>query len=310
MFLTITLNPTIDIAAATDHVAPERKLRCDQVRHDPGGGGINVARVLTRLGAPCQALFLAGGMTGARLRDMLAAAGLSCLPVETGGETRQSLTVFDRSLHQQFRFVLPGPPLDAHGLETCLDAIAAQCVHAKYVIASGSLPPGAPDDLYGRIAALAAKAGARFVLDTSGAALAAALEQGVHIVKPNLRELSGLVGRPLDSPGQWEAAAAALVAEGKADIVALSLGAGGAFVVSRGQQLRAQALDVPLKTAVGAGDSFLAAFVHRLAQGGGLDDALRHGVAAGAAALMTEGTSLAQPADIARLAPQVVIDAL
>jgi len=307
--LTITVNPALDIAALTDRIEPARKLRCSDVRQDPGGGGINVARALTRLGAPCQALFPVGGPTGARLRQLVEAEGVVCLALPIAGDTREGLTVTERATGRQYRFVLPGPPLRADEGRALVARIEQARPRPRYVIASGSLPPGVGDDFFVTLAKAAAAVGARFVLDSSGPALGAALAHGVHIVKPNLRELEDLTGCPLPTRRAWEAAACRLVEDGKADIVALTLGADGAFLAMGDGRLRAGGLAVATQSAVGAGDSFLAALVHRLARGDGPETALRVAIAAGAAALMTPGTELFEVAEIDRLAPKVRIEA-
>ncbi|GAB4152205.1 MAG: hypothetical protein Tsb0016_24580 [Sphingomonadales bacterium] len=310
MFLSLCANPTVDLAAEADQVVATVKLRCSRPRVDPGGGGINVARVLTRLGAECRAVAPIGGADGARLGRILADDGVALEAVMIAGDTRQSLTILDRGQNQQYRFVFPGPELAVDEWQACLARLDALAGAGDDVIASGSLAPGMPDDFYAQAAAIARAKGARLTLDTSGAALKAALDHGVYLVKPNLRELAELLGQPLSSAAAWEKAARDLVAAGRAEIVALSLGAAGAFIATRGQCLRVQALDVAVKTAVGAGDSFLAAFIHRLAQpNASLADAARAAVAAGSSALMRGGTSLAMADDVAALAAQVGVEA-
>jgi 6-phosphofructokinase 2 len=173
------------------------------------------------------------------------------------------------------------------------------------VVGSGSLPPGVPNDFYAQAAAIAAGFGAKFILDTSGAPLAAALEHRVHLIKPNLRELCELAGAALADQRDWIAAARRLIDAGKVEMVALSLGHLGALLVTRDRALRAQALPIKPVSAVGAGDSFLGAIVFSLARGDNLADAFRLGVAAGSAALIHEGTELCQKADVNRLAQQV-----
>ncbi len=310
MIFSLCANPAVDLAAEADAVVATVKLRCSRPRVDPGGGGVNVARVLTRLGAECRAVAPIGGADGARLCRILADEGVALEAVPIAGDTRQSLTILDRQHHQQYRFVFPGPELAAAEWRACLARLEAVAGPGDDIIASGSLAPGMPDDFYAQVAAKAKARGARLVLDTSGAALKAALDHGVYLVKPNLRELGDLLGQPLTSAQAWEQAACDLVAAGRAEIVALSLGPAGAFIATPGQRLRVRALDVAVKTAVGAGDSFLAAFIHGLTQpNSSLADAARAAIAAGSSALMRGGTSLAMAADIVDLAAQVHIEA-
>jgi 6-phosphofructokinase 2 len=298
--LTVTMNPAIDVSATAEEVVPVRKIRCQDIKRDPGGGGINVARVVKRLGADCRALFPAGGSPGRLLDRALTEAGIASIPVAVDAETRENFSVFDSACGAQYRFVLPGEPLSVEAWQACLDTVAALADTPDYVVASGSLPPAVPEDFYARLARAAASIGARFVLDTSGPALAAALEEGVYLVKPNLRELGDLTGLPLERAPEWTSAAAALVASGKAEVVALTLGEDGALLIGPDTHLRAPAIPVEPVSAVGAGDSFLAAMIWRLSEGGSLEDAFRYGVAAGTAALLTDGTELALKSDIDR----------
>jgi len=303
--LTVALNPSIDVSATTQTVTTEHKLRCTDVRRDAGGGAINVARVLKRLGADCQALYTAGGILGQLLRRLLEEDGIASIALDIAAETRESFTVLERTSGREFRFVLPGPQLMDSEWQACLDRVAAMAEPPAYVVASGSLPPGAPEDFYARLARIVGARHSRMVLDASGQALAAALEEGVYLVKPNLRELRELTGQPLEGEEEWAAAATRLATSGKAQVVALSLGHRGALLAAQGMRLRAPAIPVKIASTVGAGDSFLAAMVWRLASGNGLEDAFRYGVAGGTAALLAPGTSLAHKDDIERLATSV-----
>lgn len=306
--LTVTMNPSIDVSTSTGKVVPVRKLRCTNARRDPGGGGINVARVVKRLGGDCRALYPAGGATGRLLHRLLDQEGIASSPIDVAADTRESFTILDEGNGDQYRFVLPGAPLSAQEWQACLDRVAALADPADYIVASGSLPPAVPDDFYARLARIAASIGARIVLDTSGPALAAALEEGVHLFKPNLRELRDLTGLPLDREREWAQAAAELVRTGKADIVALTLGDQGALLVSRESQFGAPAVPVSIASAVGAGDSFLAGLVWPLSAGACLEEAFRYAVATGTAALLTAGTELARKDDIDRLYHEVTLN--
>jgi 6-phosphofructokinase 2 len=308
--LSLTMNPSVDIATHTEHVRPADKLRCGVASRDAGGGGLNVAHVITTLGGRCTALFPAGGASGLWLQHRLEQDGLSTLCVPINGETRESFTVQDNSTGEEYRFVMTGPQLSEAEWTACLQRIAQLRETPAYVIASGSLPPGVPVDFYARLARQCKAKGSRLVLDSSGEALAAALHEGVYLVKPNLRELSDLVGRELDTPALWQAAARDLVARGQAQTVALSLGERGAFVVTAGQAWSAEALPVAVESSVGAGDSFVGALVGSLAQGDTLEQAFAWAMAAGTATLLQPGTGLCQLTDVQRLRPQVRVQAV
>ena len=202
--------------------------------------------------------------------------------------------------------MLPGPTLQASEWQACLDALATHTPPPRWLIASGSLPPGTPDDFYAQLARAASGRGVRVAVDTSGPPLAAALQAGVALVKPSLRELRDLLQQPLEQAADWCTAAQSLVRSGAADTVALSVGEQGAVLATREGVWQAPALNVPATTGTtGAGDCFLAALVWALDRGDAPAEALRWGVAAGAAALLHPGTTLAQADDVQRLVHSV-----
>lgn len=304
--ITLTLNPALDLATTTDHVAPTHKLRCGPVQRFAGGGGINVARVLHRLGADVYAWALAGGAAGTQVRQLLAAEGVPTLLQPISGDTRENFSVVETTTSQEFRFVLPGPTLQPAEWQACLDALATHTPPPRWLIASGSLPPGTPDDFYAQLARAASGRGVRVAVDTSGPPLAAALQAGVALVKPSLRELRDVMQKPLEHAADWCTAAQSLVHSGAADIVALSVGEQGAVLATREGVWQAPALNVPATSGTtGAGDCFLATLVWALDRGDAPAEALRWGVAAGAAALLHPGTTLAQADDVRRLVRSV-----
>jgi 6-phosphofructokinase 2 len=299
--LTLTLNPSLDVTTSVDEVRHTDKLRCSAPMTDPGGGGVNVARVIARLGGTACAMFAAGGPNGRALEDLIAAEGIVSLPVPIVGSTRQSFTAFEVSTRRQYRFVLPGPALEPAEWQTCRDRVGAALAGVDYLVASGSLPPGVPEDFYAQIARLARGRDVRLILDTSGAALAAALEQPLFLIKPNARELRALAGdMSLDDDGLI-AFARTLVRAGRCEIVALSLGERGAALITPDLALKVASPAVAIESAVGAGDSFVGALTLALARGDDLASVLRYGVAAGSAALLTPGTELCRASDVARL---------
>jgi len=308
-FLTLTPNPALDLSTAVERIESSHKMRCEAPQVHAGGGGINVARVLHRLGASVRAMFPMGGPTGERLCRSLAREGVEadCLPI--AGETRESFTVRESSTGRELRFVLPGPHWSEDEWQACLERLRQDPAPA-WRVASGSLPPGAPADFYARAARIAQEQGSRFVLDSSGPALRHALEAGVFLVKPSLRELREFTGAALASPDEQREAAASLIAGGHAQVVALSLGGDGALLVTRQGAWRAAALKVPVVSTVGAGDSFLAGLVWALDQEPDPAKAFRTAMAAGAAALLAPGTALCEPEALRRLHAQVQVTAL
>ena len=305
--LTITMNPALDVLTSIDKVSDTHKMRCGAVLKHPGGGGVNVARVLHRLGANCVALYLAGGVTGERHHKLMSAEKVRCHVMPIAEETRESFSAHELSSGHDFRFVLPGPHVSAAEYEACLDYVA-QHLPKQFLVISGGLAPGVPDNFYARLAALAKQNGVRVVLDTSGPALAEALKVGVYLFKPSLRELRDLTGQDLPDQDAQVAAAQQLIQSGQAEIVAVSLGADGALVVSANEHWQAHSIKVDVQTTIGAGDSFVAGMVWSLRRGDTLLKAFQYGMASGAAALLRSGTSLSQAADVHMLLPEVVIN--
>jgi 6-phosphofructokinase 2 len=302
--LTLTVNPAVDVSTAVDRVVDTHKLRCETASRHPGGGGINVARVIQRLEGPradCLALYLAGGEPGDLLEQMLAAERVTCRRLRIAGETRENFSVKERSTGRDFRFVLPGAPVTAAEWASVLDAFDTLMPAPRYLVLSGSLPPGLPARAYADLATRANARGTRVVLDTSGLPLASALEAGVYLVKPSLGELTELAGGPLETEAAQIAAARRIVAERHAQIVALTLGERGALVVSSDETIRVGALPVPVSSVIGAGDSFLAGLLVALRRGEALREAVRLAQAAASATLLTTGTALCDAAEVRRL---------
>ncbi|WEX10734.1 1-phosphofructokinase family hexose kinase [Chelativorans sp. AA-79] len=299
--LTITLNPTVDLFAETDVVRPVRKIRTSNDRCDPGGGGINVARVITEMGGDAEALFLCGGPTGTWLNALLEKAGIRRHMLPISGDTRVAYAVHERGSGFDYRFVPAGPSVSAQEIEPCMEIIRSR--NARYVVASGSLPAAAPPDTYARMARIVAEQGGRFVLDTSGDGLRVTLEQArVFLVKPSIGELGQFVGHELDEQAAREAAMN-LVRRGAAEMVAVTMGAQGALLATAEGVMKMPAPRVKARSAIGAGDSFLGAMVWALAKDWVVKGAFHLGIAAGAAAVLTPGTQLCRHEDIRSLYP-------
>jgi 6-phosphofructokinase 2 len=307
LVVTLTMNPAVDLSTSTARVEPVRKLRCRSPRRDPGGGGVNVARVIHRFGVPTLALYPAGGLVGGRLGELLEGELVQAHAIPICGETREDFTVFDEHSGEQYRFFLPGPHLRSAEWLACLGALANLDARPEVICASGGLPPGVPDDFYARLAEIAANLGARFVLDTSGAPLRAALETRVDLIKPNLRELRELSGAALDNDDALIATCRALIEHRRVGAVALTMGAEGAILVTAREAWRAAALPVRPVSSAGAGDSFLGAMVWAMVTGRSDLEAFRYGVAGGASAVSASGAELCHPKDVHRLVKDVEV---
>ncbi|WP_434006727.1 hexose kinase [Mycolicibacterium porcinum] len=297
--VTLTMNPALDITSEADVVRPTDKIRCTGTRYDPGGGGINVARVAHVLGANASAVFLSGGATGRLVSGLVHDAGVPLQEIGIAGSTRESFTVNERSTAKQYRFVLQGPEVTGQEQTRCLAVLRTAAASAQFVVASGSLPPGVPPDWYQRVADLCADIGARFVLDTSGGGLTH-VRSGVFLLKPSLRELRECVGEELKTEAAQVAAAEDLIDRGVAQSVLVSLGADGALLVTPTRSWRFVALRVPAGSGVGAGDAMVAALTVGLTRGWSMNDSVRYGIAAGAAMLLTPGTATCSRPDVER----------
>jgi 6-phosphofructokinase 2 len=298
--VTLCMNPALDITTGTDVVRPTDKLRCAAARYDPGGGGINVAHVAEVLGISSTAVFPAGGPAGELIHNLLVADGLAIQRVRIGGSTRESFTVNELSTQQQYRFVLPGPQLTIAEQTECLLHLRRAAARARIVVASGSLPPGVPQDFYQQVATVCAELGTILLLDTSGGGLTH-VKSGVFLLKPSIRELREDLGEDLTTEAEQVGAARGLVSRGVARHVLVSLGPQGALLVSRDGARRFAAVEVPPGSGVGAGDAMLAGVAVGIAREWPLSDAVRLGIAAGAAMMLTPGTAPCTREDTERL---------
>lgn len=301
---TLTMNPTIDVAYEVRRLVHTHKMRTHGDHHCPGGGGINVARVFVRLGGDARCYYLSGGATGVALDGLIDLHQLVRRNIPIDGHTRVATVVLEQETGKEYRLVPAGPTVTAQECERCLESLSH--MDCDMLVASGSLPPGVPSDFYASVGKLMRERGVEFILDTSGAALEATLSAGdVRLVKPSLGELQLLCGQELASKKAVAEAAMAIVERGQAELVAVTMGREGAMLARREGTHFLPAVTVDTKSAVGAGDSFLAAMVHALARNLEPIEAFRFGIAAGAAAVLFAGTDLAHQQDIDRLLPLV-----
>ena len=255
---------------------------------------------MARLGKPSTCVYLAGGATGLTFEALLAEQGLPATRVPIAGATRIATTVFETSSAKEFRFTPPGPAVTEPEWRGCLDRLAQlQC---DWLVASGSLPPGVPDDFYAHLAAMTASNDTRLVLDSSGLALRDAIAAGgVYLAKPNLAEFELLTGRSFAGPEDVGETAREVVRASGMVAMVVTLGAQGAVLATGDDVDVCPALELEAKSAVGAGDSFVAGMVHALADGEDMAAAFRFGMAAGSAAILTPGTELALREDIEKM---------
>lgn len=296
MIVTLTPNPSVDRAITVARLERGEVLRATDVRVDAGGKGLNVARAITAQGGDATAVLPAGGAEGRLLGELLSAAAVPYVTVPVNGAARTNITVAEPD-GTTTKLNEPGPKLSSRELEDLVDAAWAAAAGAAWLVGCGSLPPGAPTDLYATLVTRARAHGIRVAVDTSGPALAAAVAASPDLIKPNHEELAELVGRTLPTLGDVHAAAASLVSGG-IPTVAVSLGQHGALLVTASATVHARAsVQRPLST-VGAGDCMLAGLLHGLATQLDPAAALATAVSWGSAAVTLPGSRVPSPGDL------------
>jgi 6-phosphofructokinase 2 len=291
--LTVTLNPAVDVNSSVPELLPQQKLRCTSPRYFPGGGGVNVSRAIKELGGESQAFVALGGGTGTHYEQLLRDAEVAAEVWPIQAETRFSFSVLEESTSSHFRFVLPGPTMTPVEGERILARLSQMMAGGyRHVVASGSLPPGLPADTYGRLADMARSHGAKLVLDTQGEALRATLPFRPQVIRLADYEARGLVGS-VDAGTPQDIATALRTLSG-ADLIIITLGAQGAIACTAESTFEVRPPVVDVHSAVGAGDSFVAALTLGLARGWAVEDAVRYGVAAAASAVTTSFNQLCE----------------
>lgn len=296
MIVTVTPNPSVDRALDLDALAVGEVNRAHATHVHPGGKGINVSRALVAQGHATRAVLPAGGPDGELLVRLLGEQGVPARAVPVTGETRSNITLVERT-GATTKVNAPGPRLGSADVDALLAAVEEELASgARLVVGAGSLPGGAGEDFFVRLAALAGRLGVPCALDTSGAPLAAAVAAGgLAVVKPNDEELGALVGRDLVVVGDVVDAARTLVARGTREVL-VSLGAHGALLVDAARVWWAGGPPLVPASTVGAGDTTLAGFLAAVD-----DDAparLASAVAWGRAAVLLPGTAVPAPADL------------
>jgi 6-phosphofructokinase 2 len=290
----------LDKSVTVHELISEKKLKCSQPVYEPGGGGINVARAIKKLGGDPTAIFLAGGFVGDKISQLLGDDDIAVQRINIIGDSRENLIVADLATSRQYLFDMPGPTIQSNEWRACLNTITLS-QGVQYIVVSGSIPPGLPDDIFKRLAFIAAKRKAKLIVDTSGRALQQAVKAGVYMIKPNMKELASLVGADSLVPSTAIAAAKKVIAKSKCEAIVVSMGANGAFLVTDHAVVEIPQPSVIVKSTVGAGDSLVAGIVYGLSQNYSLPDAARFGVACGSAATMNPGTELCKRTDAEKI---------
>jgi 6-phosphofructokinase 2 len=307
--LTITLSPCIDKSTSIPSLIAEKKLKCAIPKLEPGGGGINVARAIKKLGGQATAIFPSGGYTGKFFNHLLEKENIPAIIIDTANETRENIIVLDESSNNQYRFGMPGTALSEGEWKQCLKA-AEEINNVGFIIASGSLPPGVPTNIYAQLAKMAKNKNAKFIVDTSGEALQQAIDEGVYLIKPNLGELASLAGKNELQPDEVKVIAKEIIAKGKCEVIVVSMGAAGAMLVTKDAAEIITPPPVKRKSTVGAGDSMVAGIIFYLSLGKNILEAAQYGVACGTAATINSGTALCKREDAEKIFKLLQLNAM
>ncbi len=295
--VTITFSPCIDKSTSVAALMPEKKLKCAAPKLEPGGGGINVSRALKKLGGDSIAIFPSGGYTGNFFNHLMVNENITTVIINALHETRENIIVIDESTNNQYRFGMPGTELMTVEWERCLAAVQ-EIEDVEFIIASGSLPPGVPLNIFAQLAKMAKNKNAKFIVDTSGEALKEALKEGVYLLKPNIGELSTLASQKKITEQEASTIARSFIIKGKCEVMVISMGADGAMLVTENIIEIIKPPEVKRKSTVGAGDSMMAGIIYYLSLGKNILEAVKYGVACGTAATMNYGTELCRKDDV------------
>jgi 6-phosphofructokinase 2 len=304
---TFTLKPAVDYSTSTDHVTAGPKLYCRQPRIDPGGGGVNVARTIVKLGGRVRAFVVVGGAMGNRLLKLLDAENVPVEACRIDGETGYSLAVTDEETEEQFRFTLPGAVVSERDAQRIVDQISGTLAGEEYVVLSGGIPDGLADTYPQDVQATVARRNGRLVVDTSKAPLLRLIKAPVaplDVLRLDRGEMEKVVGHRIRSISENLTCSEQLVRRGVAKIVVTGHGAEGSAMVAGHQRFFCHAPKVTVRSKIGAGDALVGALALSLSRGDGPEQALKWGVAAAAATVSTEGTTFCDLSETKALLPQ------
>jgi 6-phosphofructokinase 2 len=298
--ITITFSPSIDKSASVSAMQSDIKMRCSAPNTEPGGGGINVARVVNRLGGDVTAIFPSGGYTGKFFNYLLEKEKVPFVSIQSKNETKENFVIFDESTKKEFRFGMPSNEIFEHEWQLIIKEIEKQ-ENVNFIIASGSLPPGIPLNIYEQLSKIAKSKNAKFIVDTSGEGLKKAVNEGVYLLKPNLEELGILLDIKDLKIENVEATAKKLIQKKHCEIIVVSLGANGAMLITKDETHSIKPPKVEVKSTIGAGDSMVAGIVFGLSNNLSLMECLQYGIACGTATTMNLGSALCEKKEVEKL---------
>ena len=309
MIFTVTLNPAVDRELTVDSIAFDTVLRASDWQVDCGGKGFNVARMLKSLEVASTALGFAAGKTGELLDKQLQALGINTDFTWVEGETRTNVSIVSSENGRYVKVNEPGPDIAEEHLVRLKEKIRSCAQVGDWWVLAGSLPPGVPAEFYGEIIEIIHSAGAKVFLDTSSEALRNSCSAGPLLVKPNAEEAHELTGLPVSDIREIAEAGAAICQLGPANVI-VSLGKDGALLVNGKDVWKAASPQITEKNPIGAGDSMVAGIVWGLSEGAELSEALRRGIACGAATASQSGTTVGSLSQVEELLRKVQLERL
>lgn len=308
MIYTLTLNPALDRTIHVDNLSCDVANRIVEEFRFPGGKGIGVSKVLTALGTPNVALGFVGGFRGDELEALLIGEGVQCSFVRIPGDTRSNIVIRQHTSDCQMLLNSKGPEVEPLAIMTLLRQLRS-LPDPDFLTIGGSLPPNIKPAIYRKCIEIGQEIGCRVLLDADGEALVGGIRGRPFAIKPNVHELSNLVGRPLKGVEDVLTASESPLDAG-VEVVIASMGPDGIVLSTRDLAVHAVPPSVEVVNTVGAGDSAVAGFIHALTNGMPYDRAVCWAVAAGTATTLHEGTALGRREDIERLLEEVTVTIL
>lgn len=299
--ITITVNPVIDKNTAVATMVPDSTLPCTDPVYYAGGGGINVSHAIKNLGGNSFAILLAGGQSGTHLQELLRKNKITYQAIKLEGATRENFSVTENTSALHYRFGLPGPYITEKEWRASLALIEKQLTANDFLVASGKLTSGIPDDYYLEVGEIVKRKKANLVLDTKGEALKYAVKTDIFLFKPNLLELAKLYGLSTLSNYTLEEVAKEYINTHNCKIMVVSLGKRGALLATAEGLEYVSAPFVPVNNTIGAGDSMVAGMLMSFLSGKSILEMVQYGVACGASATMRPSAQLCQKNDADKL---------
>ena len=302
MILTVTLNAAIDKRYVVEGYQVGEVNRVKECAYTPGGKGLNVSKPASIAGAEVVATGFVGGHAGNYIEDALKPFGIKSEFYHLEEESRSCINIWDEVNHVQTEFLEPGFTVSEEEFKGFEKHFTELVKKADVVAMSGSVPKGLDGTAYQRLVRICKEAGKKVILDTSGKLLEMGIEAKPTMIKPNIDEIRMLTGKSCDNFQDMVDAAKQIHADG-VEIVAVSLGGDGSFVVCDDGIFRARVPKIDAVNTVGCGDSMIAGFALGLSEGLSVEETLKKASAISAAAALREETGFFVKEDMEKIYP-------